>query len=138
MRGLGNGSGPSLGCWPRYAGIRQNPGEAIVVAIVASIAKASMGAAISTAMSAALKGVTSPSFDSWLILAQAAANVSLAKRLKAAGKAAAYVQAVEAEGFDAAIRDAAAAMLALDSAAFAATKQRLRSATLARIALAAA
>jgi len=48
--------------------------------------------------SAALKGVTSPSFDSWLILAQAAANVSLAKRLKAAGKAAAYVQAVEAEG----------------------------------------
>ena len=47
-------------------------------------------------------------------------------------------QAVEAEGFDAAIRDAAAAMLALDSAAFAATKQRLRSATLARIALAAA
>ena len=34
----------------------ENPGEAIVVAIVASIAKASMGAAISTAMSAALKG----------------------------------------------------------------------------------
>lgn len=48
--------------------------------------------------SAALKGVTSPSFDSWLILAQAAANVSLAKRLKAAGKAASYVAAVENEG----------------------------------------
>ena len=48
--------------------------------------------------SAALKGVTSPSFDSWLILAQAAANVSLAKRLKAAGKAADYVHAVECEG----------------------------------------
>ena len=33
-----------------------------------------------------LQHVTSPSFDSWLILSQAAANVALARRLKAAGR----------------------------------------------------
>jgi len=46
-------------------------------------------------------------------------------------------QAVDADGFDDAIGAAAAAMLKLDAAAFATTKQRLRQATLARIAAAA-
>lgn len=45
-------------------------------------------------------------------------------------------QAVDADAFEGAIADAAQAMLKLDLAAFAATKQRLRHGTLARIAVA--
>jgi len=48
--------------------------------------------------SAGMKDTTSPSFDSWLILAQAAANVSLAKRFKEEGICADYVNMVEKEG----------------------------------------
>jgi len=49
-------------------------------------------------MSAGIKGTTSPSFDSWLILAQAAANVAIAKRLKEGGRSTKYVEMIEKKG----------------------------------------
>jgi len=49
-------------------------------------------------MSAGMKGTTSPSFDSWLILAQAAANVAIAKRLKEGGRSHSFVDMVENKG----------------------------------------
>ena len=47
---------------------------------------------------ATMKDTTSPSFDSWLILAQAAANVSLARRFKEEGICQSFVDMVEKEG----------------------------------------
>ncbi|KAI8471996.1 MAG: hypothetical protein J3K34DRAFT_218294 [Monoraphidium minutum] len=49
-------------------------------------------------VSRALGDITSPSFDSWLILSQAAANVALARRFKAAGRSRRYVSMVENQG----------------------------------------
>ncbi|GBF97036.1 hypothetical protein Rsub_09509 [Raphidocelis subcapitata] len=49
-------------------------------------------------VSRALGDITSPSFDSWLILSQAAANVALARKFKAAGRSARFVKIVETEG----------------------------------------
>jgi hypothetical protein len=53
---------------------------------------------IALEVSRAIGDITSPSFDSWLILAQAAANVSLARRFKAAGVCRKYVDMVERRG----------------------------------------
>jgi len=53
---------------------------------------------ISLEMSRALGDITSPSFDSWLILSQAATNLALARRFKAAGRSARYVDLVENKG----------------------------------------
>jgi hypothetical protein len=53
-------------------------------------------------MSAELKGVCSPSFDSWLIVSQAVANVALAAQFKAAGRSRRFVDQVgEGTGWDA-------------------------------------
>ncbi|KIY93739.1 hypothetical protein MNEG_14222 [Monoraphidium neglectum] len=49
-------------------------------------------------VSRSLGDITSPSFDSWLILSQAAANVALARRFKAAGRSRRYVDMVENQG----------------------------------------
>lgn len=45
-------------------------------------------------MSAELKGVCSPSFDSWLIVSQAVANVALAAEFKKAGRCRRFVDQV--------------------------------------------
>jgi len=49
-------------------------------------------------MAETIKSTTSPSFDSWLILAQAAANVAMAKRFKEEGVSPAFVDMVENKG----------------------------------------
>ena len=49
-------------------------------------------------VSKSMQDITSPSFDSWLILGQAATNVGLARKFKAAGRSANYVKMVESDG----------------------------------------
>lgn len=54
--------------------------------------------AVELEVSKAMRDITSPSFDSWLILGQAATNVGLARKFKAAGRSRRYVRMVENDG----------------------------------------